>query len=41
MQSELREKHVFSAALEPVLQSKQFRERRIAPLTASTSTGTN
>jgi mono/diheme cytochrome c family protein len=37
MQSALKEKHVFSAALEPVLGSKQFRERRIAPLTASLS----
>lgn len=35
MQTGLKEKRVFSAALEPALHSKQFRERRIAPLTAS------
>lgn len=41
MQSGLKEKHIFSAALEPVLQSKQFRERRIAPITASSATSQN
>lgn len=37
MQAALNRKQVFSAALEPVLHSRQFRERRIAPLTASLS----
>lgn len=41
MQSGLKEKHVFSAALEPVLQSKQFRERRVTPVTAPASTTKN
>jgi hypothetical protein len=41
MQTGLKEKQVFSAALEPVLHSKQFRERRIAPHTAELSANRN